>query len=332
MRIETLDTIVIGGGPCGLSVGLSLQREGIDYLILEKGAIANSIQAFPFNMRFYSTSDRLEVGDIPFLSDEERPSRHEALRYYRSVAIRQRMNLRTFHRVTEVSKTNGGFLVQARDHNDKETALEARRIVLATGIFDRPRTLRIPGERLARVSHYYTEGHSYAGRKVVVIGGKNSAVEAAIDLYRNGAEVALVHRGATVYQGIKPTLLLDIKNLIEKRRISFYPDSSPISIDEDKVTIQRGEERIPLPSDFVFSLIGYQPDYRLLKDIDLIIDETTQVPSFDPETYETNVPDLFAAGVITGGRTNKVFIDDGRLHGPVIARVIKERNASVARA
>lgn len=319
------EVIIIGGGPCGLSVGLSLQEQGIDYLILEKGAITNAIQSFPVNMRFYSTSDRLEIGNIPFLSDEVRPTRQEALKYYRSVVLRQQMNIQTFCQVTEITRTSQGYTVHAHNHLGKTMQFEARRIVVATGIYDQPQRLGVPGEDLPQVSHYYTEGHSYAGRNVVVIGGKNSAIEAVIDLYRHGAEVSLVHRGATAYQGIKPTLILDIKNLIEKQRIAFYPESLVTRIDEDSITVQRGPEERCIQSEFVFSLIGYQPDYRFLRNIELQIDEITQVPLFDPDTYETNIPDLFVAGVVTGGRTNKVFIDDGRLHGPIIAKVIRER-------
>ncbi|WP_283094522.1 NAD(P)-binding domain-containing protein [Paenibacillus sp. ATY16] len=233
------EVIIIGGGPCGLAVGMALQERGIDYLILEKGAIANSILSFPSNMRLYSTSDRLEIGNIPFLSDEDRPLRNEVLRYYRTVATRMQMNILTFHRVTEVNKLQNGYLVQAVDHLGRVAQFEARQIVIATGIYDHPRLMGVPGEHIPKVHHYYTEGHSYSGRSVLVAGGKNSAIEAAIDLYRNGAKVTLVHRGATVYQGIKPTLLLDIRNLIEKAAYPSIPNQ-PFPASRMMLCILRG--------------------------------------------------------------------------------------------
>ncbi|RAV23296.1 YpdA family putative bacillithiol disulfide reductase [Paenibacillus contaminans] len=323
------EVIVVGGGPCGLSVGAALQELEIDYLILEKRAIVNSILSFPVNMRFYSTSDRLEIGNIPFLSEEDRPTRQEVLRYYRSVVSRQQMNILTFQHVINIERTLGGFLVRTQNHLSKEEGFEARRIVLATGIYDHPRLLDVPGERMSKVMHYYTEGHSYSGRRVLVAGGKNSAIEAVIDLYRNGAEVSLVHRGATVYQGIKPTLLHDIRNLIEKGKISFYPESTITCIEEDHVLIQSLNGPVKIQNDFVFSLIGYQPDLSMLSNLGIRLDHETQIPDFDPETYETNGPDIYVAGVITGGITNKVFIDDGRLHGPKIANhIAKQMNGS----
>ncbi|GLX68065.1 YpdA family putative bacillithiol disulfide reductase [Paenibacillus glycanilyticus] len=313
------EVIIIGGGPCGLATGMALQEKGIDYLILEKGAIANSILSFPSTMRLYSTSDRLEIGNIPFLSEEERPLRHEVLRYYRTVATRMQMNILTFQHVTGIERQSYGYLVRTVDHLGREAEFEARRIVIATGIFDQPRRLGVPGEELSKVQHYFTEGHSYSGREVLVAGGKNSAIEAAIDLYRNGAKVTLVHRGTSVYQGIKPTLLLDIRNLIEKGRIAFYPESTVSHIEEDTVYLQNAEGLIALKNDFVFSLIGYQPDLNLLENLGVQVDSDTKSPHYDPETYETNVSGIYIAGVIAGGITNKVFIDDGRLHGPKIA-------------
>ncbi len=313
------DVIIIGGGPCGLATGAELQRQGIDYLILEKGAIVNSILSFPANMRFYSTSDRLEIGGVPFLTEEDRPNRQELLRYYRMVVQRQQLNIHTFEEVLHIERGSTGFTVHTRKHTGKLESYTAAKVVFATGIYDQPRMLGVPGEQLPKVQHYYSEGHSYAGRRVLVAGGKNSAIEAVIDLYRNGAEVTLVHRKDTVYQGIKPAIMLDIRNLIEKQRIAFYPEAQITSIEEEAVNMESKGEAIRLENDFVFSLIGYQPDLAMLRKLGVMIDEETQVPHFDPVTYETNVPNLFLAGVLTGGITNKVFIDDGRLHGVKIA-------------
>lgn len=323
-----IDVIVIGGGPCGLSVGAALQKQGMNYLILEKGAIVNSILSFPVNMRFYSTSDRLEIADIPFLSEEERPSRLEVMRYYRSVVLRQQLNILTYHHVTQVERYFAHFRVYCSNHHGQECVYEARQLVFATGIYDQPRLLGIDGEQLPKVKHYYTEGHSYAGRSVLVAGGKNSAIEAAIDLYRNGAEVTLVHRGTSVYQGIKPTLLLDIRNLIEKDRIRFYPEASVTAIEQSFVHVKQGADLIKVPNDFVFSLIGYRPDVALLQQLGIELDAATLVPKFDMDTFETNVPNVYVAGVVTGGITNKVFIDDGRLHGLNIAKTLTAHHSS----
>ncbi|MEF3302017.1 YpdA family putative bacillithiol disulfide reductase [Paenibacillus sp. GYB003] len=323
--------IVIGGGPCGLSAAAELQQKGIDCLVLEKGGIVNSIAAFPANMRLYSTSDRLEIGGVPFLSEEERPTRNEVMRYYRSLALRLNVRIKTFHRVTAVRRRNETFEVTAVNHHNRQLAFEAEHIVVATGTYDNPRLLGVPGERLAKVRHYYNEGHSYAGMKVLVVGGKNSAVEAAIDLYRCGAEVTLVHRGDTVLKGIKPTLLLDIRNMIDKGRIRYYAESSVASIGEEHVVIRTNEGETTVENDFVFSLIGYRPDVELLRSLGIRVDEETQVPAFDPETYETNVPNVYVAGVVTGGVTNKVFIDDGRLHGHAIAAAIESKTVGVIR-
>ncbi|GAA3404341.1 YpdA family putative bacillithiol disulfide reductase [Paenibacillus hodogayensis] len=317
--------IVIGGGPCGLSVAASLQERGIACLVLEKGGIVNSIAAFPANMRLYSTSDRLEIGGVPFLSEEERPTRNEVMRYYRLLTARLGIAIRTFHRVTDVVRTGGGFEVRAADQHGRDVSFEADEVVIATGTYDQPRLIEAPGEQLPKVRHYYTEGHSYAGMRVLVVGGKNSAVEAAIDLYRNGADVTLVHRGDTVLKGIKPTLMLDIRNMIEKQRIRFYPQSHVLRIEEDYVRLLTEEGEVEVPNDFVFSLIGYQPDIALLRRLDIGIDEETKSPRFDPFTYETDAPGVYVAGVVTAGITNTVFIDDGRLHGPAIAEAIAAR-------
>lgn len=317
--------IVIGGGPCGLSAAAALQERGIDCLVLEKGGIVQSITAFPANMRLYSTSDRLEIGGIPFLSEEERPTRNEVMRYYRTVVGRLGLRVKTFHRVTAVKRCGSSFQVTAVNHIGREVHYETEAVVIAMGTYDQPRWINVPGEQLPKVRHYYTEGHSYAGMKVLVVGGKNSAVEAAIDLYRNGAEVTLVHRGETVLKGIKPTLMLDIRNMIEKERIRFYAQSSVLSIGEEQVRLLTDEGEVEIENDFVFSLIGYQPDVEFLQRLDIRIDEETKMPEFDPHTYETNVPNVFVAGVVTGGITNKVFIDDGRLHGPLIAAAIGSR-------
>lgn len=321
------DVIIIGGGPCGLATGLALREKGMSYVIVEKGAIVNSIVNCPLDMRFYSTSDRLEIGNIPFISQEVRPTRTELLKYYRLVTDRQTMNIKCYQKVDRVSKDANFFTVHAVDRQGTDITYQARMIVFATGIFDHPKKIGAEGEKLPKVMHYYKEGHSFYGQDVTVVGGKNSAIEAAIDLYRNGARVTLVHRGDTVYKGIKPSLLLDIRNFIEKEKITFYPNSSVGKISDTEIFIHTPEGKVTIPNDYVFSLIGYQPDTTMLQSIGITIDSSTLVPTFNPDTYETNVQNVFLSGVVTGGITNTVYIEGGRFHGLKIAKEIERRLA-----
>ncbi|MFJ7936429.1 YpdA family putative bacillithiol disulfide reductase [Sporosarcina sp. NPDC096371] len=324
------DVVIIGGGPCGLSTGLALQEKGLSYVIIEKEAIVNSIVNCPFQMTFYSTSDRLEIGNIPFLTQDARPTRTELLKYYRLVTERQEINIKCYQKVTTISKNAESFTVHAEDRHQNSISYEAKMIVLATGIFDTPRQLDVSGENLTKVSHYYKEGHHYYGQHVTVVGGKNSAIEAAIDLYRNGAHVTLVHRGETVLEGIKPSLLLDMRNLLKKGQIDFYPNSSIASIEETTISIQSPNGLFTIQNDYVLSLIGYQPNTSMLQSIGIQIDASTLVPFFDPESFESNVKNVFLSGVVTGGITNRVYIEDGRFHGLKIAEEIASRLALVA--
>ncbi|WP_211746150.1 YpdA family putative bacillithiol disulfide reductase [Paenibacillus sp. Marseille-Q4541] len=320
------DVVIIGGGPCGLSTALSLQEKGISYVILEKEAVVNSIVNCPLDMRFYSTSDRLEIGNIPFITKEIRPTRTELLKYYRVVTERQALNIKSFQKVTEIHRDDNSFTLQTINPKGITSTYNARMIVFATGIFDNPKKNGVTGEELSKVMYYYKEGHSYYGQNVAVIGGKNSAVEAAIDLYHSGAHVSLVHRGETVLQGIKPYLIPDMRNLIEKGKITFYPQSSIKEIDSTSITIRTlNDHDVQIPNDFVFSLIGYRPDVDLLESIGITFDPLTLVPSFNKDTYESNVHNVFLAGVVTGGITNRVYIEDGRFHGLNIAEEIRSR-------
>ncbi|SES44385.1 thioredoxin reductase (NADPH) [Psychrobacillus sp. OK032] len=276
-------------------------------------------------MTFYSTSDRLEIGNIPFLSQDVRPSRTELLKYYRLVTERQEINIKCYQKVTSIFKNTASYTVYAEDSNGNNIPYEANMLVIATGIFDTPRKLDVIGEDLPKLSHYYKEGHHYYGQHVTVIGGKNSAIEAAIDLYRNGAHVTLVHRGETVLEGIKPSLVLDMRNLLKKGQINFYPNSTIAMIDETTISINSPEGTVTIQNDYVFSLIGYQPNISMLQSIGIQTNSSTLVPSFNPETYESNVENVFLSGVVTSGITNRVYIEDGRFHGMKIANEIAQR-------
>ncbi len=319
------DVVIIGGGPCGLSTGLALQNKGLTYVIIEKEAIVNSIVNCPLHMTFYSTSDRLEIGNIPFLTQDARPTRTELLKYYRLVTERQEINIKCYQKVNSIIKHAASFTVNAEDRNGNTVSYNAKMIVIATGIFDTPKQLGVRGDNLSKVSHYYKEGHLYYGQYVTVVGGKNSAVEAAIDLYRSGANVTLVHRGETVLEGIKPSLLLDMRNLLKKGEIDFFPNSSIADIDETTIRINSPEGTFTIQNDYVFSLIGYQPNISLLQSIGIQTDLSSLVPSFNPETYESNVQNVFLSGVVTSGITNRVYIEDGRFHGTKIANEIQQR-------
>ncbi|GAK39084.1 YpdA family putative bacillithiol disulfide reductase [Paenibacillus urinalis] len=320
-----VDVIIIGGGPCGLAAGLALQEKGISYIILEKEAIVNSIVNCPADMRFYSTSDRLEIGRTPFLTQEARPTRSELLKYYRLVTEREELNVHCYQNVVGITSSPDLFTVQSVDDKGNQHTYHSKFLVVATGIYDNPRKLHIPGEDLNKVKYYYTEGHSYYRRQVTVIGGKNSAIEAAIDLYRSGAHVTLVHRGESAHVGIKPYLIPDIRNLVEKEKIKFYPLSHVEEITHSTVSIRTPEELVSIPNDIVFSLIGYRPDFSLLSQAGVQVDALTSVPSYRADTYESNVPNLFLAGVVTGGTTNRVYIEDGRFHGGKIADEVQKR-------
>jgi thioredoxin reductase (NADPH) len=319
------EVVIIGGGPCGLATGLALQEKGISYVIIEKGAIVNSIVKCPLDVRFYSTSDRLEIGNIPFLSQEARPSRTELLKYYRLVTERQALNIKCFQKVNHITKEKNVYTVIAEDQSGERITYQGRMIVFATGIFDNPKHIGVNGDTLSKVMHYYKEGHPFYGQDVAVVGGKNSAIEAAIDLYRSGARVTLIHRGESAYHGIKPSLLLDIRNFIEKNKITFYAHSSVHEINEKTITVKTPDSLVTIANDYVFSLIGYQPDTKLLQSIGMTLDPSTLVPVFNPDTYESNVENVFLAGVVTGGTTNRVYIEDGRFHGLKIADEIDRR-------
>jgi thioredoxin reductase (NADPH) len=318
--------IIVGAGPCGLSAAVELQKAGMEPLIIEKHCIVHSIYLYPTNLQFFSTPELLEIGGVPFTTPNEKPTRQEALHYYRQVAAHHKLRIRSYEEVTSIRKTEAGsgFEVLSKDRYGSEHRYESRFVVVSTGYFDHPNLLGIPGEELPKVTHYYKEAHPYTGTKVAIIGGNNSAIDAAMDLQRVGAEVTVVYRGEGYSPNIKPWVRPVFESMVNKGRIRMLFGSRVVKIDERSVTIEHaGGELTVWENDFVLALTGFHPDRKLLEGAGVPVDEESFKPRFDPETMETNVKGLYVAGVIASGRNaNEVFIETGRHHGVLIARHI----------
>lgn len=312
--------IVIGGGPIGLACALEAKKHGIDYLILEKGTLVNSLYNYPVNMTFFSTSERLEIGGVPFISNNPKPKRAEALEYYRRVAQDHKINLHLFEKVLSVEKEKP---FQIRTNKSLYTA---DFIVIATGFYDIPYLLNIPGENLSKVKHYYDDPHYYAFQKVAVIGAQNSAVDAALETWRKGAEVTMIIRGPEIGKRVKYWVRPDVENRIAEGSIKAYFNSVVTEIREKEIVVQTPEGIIPLENDWVLSLTGYQPNLSFLKNMGVELSgDAVRKPSYSEETHETNVPGIFLAGVICGGmNTHRLFIENSREHAEKIVSAIAE--------
>ena len=318
--------IVIGAGPCGLSAALELKKNGIDPLILEKGCIVNSIYGFPTYMHFFSTSELLEIGEVPFLVTGEKPTRQDALNYYREVAVRHGLRINRGVEVNGVRKEEGGFVLETVDQKGCVSSYLSKNIVLATGYYDHPNLIGVPGEDLPKVSHYYREAHPYQGLKVAVIGGKNSAVEAAMELERAGAEVSWIYRGETYSSSIKSWVQPVFESVVNKEKIQAYWKTNVIGIEKNRLLLEKDGEEFSIENDVVFALTGYRPDRDLLQKIGVEVREDTGEPIYNPETMETNVEGIYIAGVIAAGNNaNVIFIENGRFHGEAIAAAVKSR-------
>lgn len=318
---------MIGAGPCGLAVGVEARRAGLSFLIVEKGALTDALVRFPRQMTFFSTADLLEIGGYPFVSARPRPTRQEALEYYRLVAERERLPLRLYERAEAPRRLEdgSGFLVPTERRDGRRDRIRARCVVLATGYFDHPNRLGVPGEELDKVSHYYDEPYRYVGQRVLVVGGRNSAVEAAMELERHGAQVTLVHRGPELSEKVKPWVRPEMESLLAKGRIRALWRSRVRAIRADEVELETPEGVRTLANDFVLAMTGYRPDHRLLEEAGVRIDPASGAPLYDPATMETNVPGLFVAGVLAAGNeANAIFIENGRLHAQPIVRRVQE--------
>tara|TARA_R110000765_G_scaffold147875_3_gene250385 strand:+ start:247 stop:1224 length:978 start_codon:yes stop_codon:yes gene_type:complete len=318
MKTE-FDIIIIGGGPIGIACGLEAKKNGISYLILEKGPIVNSLFHYPSNMQFFSSSEKLEIDDIPFISKEAKPKRDEALEYYRRIVTSNKLNIHLFEKVEDVKKVDETFTITS----DKNT-YTAQQIVVATGFYDIPNLLNVPGENLDKVVHYYNNPHYYSGQKVAVVGASNSAIDAALECYRKGAEVSLIIRGSEVGQRVKYWVRPDIINRIEEGSIKAYYNTTVKAITKDKISLATETGDVEIDNNFVLALTGYKPNFSFLEMLGVhISNDEKKLPVYDTETMETNVKGLYLAGVICGGmETHKWFIENSRIHAKMIIKNI----------
>jgi len=322
--MTTYDIICIGAGPTGLACAIEAKRAGMNPLVIDKGCLCNSIFHYPVNMVFFTTPELLEIGDLPLVSAAEKPVRTEALKYYRKAAEHFQLELRLFERVLRVDGHDGNFTVVTQTEKGTEQRYTGKKISVATGYYDLPNIMNIPGEELPHVSHYYTEPYEFWNQDVVVVGGKNSAAEAALDLYRNGARVTLVHRKAELGSTIKYWVRPDIENRVKAGQVRALFDTRVKAITRDEVIVQNGAGENRLPAKKVFALTGYHPDFAFIESLGVRLDPETRKPALDPNTLESNVPGIHLAGVVIGGRhTSEIFIENGRFHGKQIIESLK---------
>lgn len=314
--------IIVGGGPIGLACALEAKKAGLDYLIIEKGCLVNSLYNYPVNMTFFSTSERLEIGGIPFVSNNAKPMRSEALEYYRRVAIAGHININLFEEVTDVKPADGSFIITT----SKKT-YRAKHVIIATGFYDIPYLLNVPGEELPKVRHYYKDPHFYAFQKVIVVGANNSAVDAALETWRKGAKVTMVIRESAIGERVKYWVKPDIENRIKEESIKAYFNSNIVAIREHEVEINTPEGNIIIENDWVLAMTGYQPNLNFLRKLGVeLSDDEVMKPTYDEETHESNVANVFLAGVICGGmNTHRLFIENSREHAVRIIKTIASR-------
>ena len=320
-----VDVAIIGGGPSGLATAIECTKKDLSYVVVEKGSLVDAIRRFPMNMVFFTTPDLLEIGELPLVCAREKPTRLEALKYYRRVTEYYRLQTKLYEKVEAVRSVNGHFELTSsytRQRIGSADSITAGKLVVATGYYDNPNYLGIPGEDLPKVSHYYTEAHAYYGLDVAVIGGGNSAAETVLDLYRSGVKVRLIHRDADVSTHIKYWVRPDIKNRISRGEVETHLETRVVEVLVDKLVLEKKDgERFTIPNDAVLALTGYCPDYTFLESMGITIDGESGKPNTDPETCETNVSGVYLAGGIVAGRqTNKIFIENGRFHGQKIIK------------
>lgn len=325
---DEFDVLVIGAGPTGMACAIEAQRAGFNTVMVDKGCLCNSIYHYPSHMTFFTTPELLEIGDIPFPSPNQKPVRNEALEYYRRVAEHYDLDARLYRLVESVTGSDGNFEVVTKDRFGRTETLRTKKVIVATGYYDLPNYMDIPGEDLSKVHHYYDDPHPYYDLDVVVIGGKNSAAIAALELWRHGARVTLVHRGPAMHKHVKYWILPDIENRIKHGQIAAHFNSRVTEIAPDSVMVETPGGKRMLPNDAVFALTGYHPDFDFLTALGVRFEGKDRLPVCDTQCLESNVPGVYLAGVIVAGsRTNEIFIENGRFHGRQIAEDLKRKLA-----
>jgi thioredoxin reductase (NADPH) len=324
LTVQRYDVVVVGAGPTGLACGIELKQRGVNTVLIDKGCVVNSIYHYPTHMVFFTTPELLEIGGLPMTSLNEKPGRTEALKYYRRAAEYYQLRIHQYERVLGIHGDDGDFHIRT-----STSEYRARKIVLATGYYDIPNELNVPGEDLDKVIHYYKEPHPYYNHDVIVVGAKNSAAIAALELHWTGARVTLVHRGQGISDRVKYWIRPNIENRIKSGEIQAYFNSSLVEIQPKAVVLETPEGRKTLPNDFVFAMTGYRPDLEFLGSLGIRLDPESQRPRTNPETLESDRPGIFLAGVIVAGmHTNEIFIENGRFHGKKIAEAIAESISS----
>jgi len=324
--MEHFRVVIIGGGPIGIACGLEAQKKGLSYVILEKGPIVNSLFNYPQNMQFFSSSEKLEIDDIPFISTEAKPKRNEALEYYRRIVTSNKLNIKLFEKVNKVDKIENGFSIVSSKGN-----YTADKVIVSTGFYDLPNKLKIPGEDLPKIAHYYDDPHFYANQKLAVVGASNSAIDAALECYRKGAEVTLIIRGSEVGPRVKYWVRPDIINRIEEGSIKVFYNSKLKEVRQSGIILDTPEGTVTLENDFVLALTGYMPNFKFLTNMGVqLSDDEKKLPQYNPETMETNVAGIYLAGVICGGmETHKWFIENSRVHAKIIiSSILNEEEIS----
>jgi thioredoxin reductase (NADPH) len=322
------DLLVVGAGPTGLASAIEAQKAGFRVALVDKGCVCNSIFHYPAHMTFFTTSELLEIGGIPFPSPNAKPTRNEALEYYRQVAAYYQLDIRQYHRVERVTGADGDFTVHTTDRFGRHGELKAHKLALSIGYYDLPNWMGIPGETLSKVHHYYHDPHPYYGMDVAVVGGKNSAAIAALELWRHGARVTLIHRGAGIEPHVKYWIKPDIENRIKNGEVKAYFDSRIAEIAPDTIAVETPTGPETLRNDFVFAMTGYHPDFSFLERQGVRFEGPDRLPVCNSETLESNVPGIYLAGVVVAGaRTSEIFIENGRFHGLQIARSLLRKLA-----
>lgn len=321
------NTIIVGGGPCGMACAIELKEYGINPLVIEKENIVNTIYHFPIHQTFFSSSDKLEIGGVPFITEKQKPVRNQALAYYREAANRKNLRVNTFEKVTSITSSDeNNIWIETKNEKGTNQTYIAKNVIIATGYYDQPNLMNIPGEELPKVTHYFKEAHPYYNKNVAVIGGKNSAVDTTLELHKAGANITVLYRGDHYSKSIKPWILPQFDSLIRKEIVKMEFNAHVQQITADKVIYTAGNETKEIDNDFVFAMTGYKPDHQLLTEAGIQIDENTGRPYFKEDTMETNIPGIYVAGVVAAGYdNNEIFIENGRFHGGIIAQAITSK-------